>query len=254
MASITLENVNLCFRVRRRGRVPLKEYLVRRMFRRNENPIMEVRALQNINLKMRKGDRLGIIGHNGAGKSTLLRLIGGVYPPTSGLRTVEGRISSLYDFTLGFQPEMNGWENISLRGYLLGETPRSIRAKMNEIAEFSELGEFLDMPVRHYSAGMLIRLGFSISTTIQPEILLVDEVLGAGDIAFMAKAKERMRTLMDEAQLIVLVSHDCGAIESVCNRVVWLDHGQIRQTGTAKECIAAYQRHMLPPATAGRAA
>ena len=251
MASITLENINLCFHVRRRGRVPLKEYLIRRLFRRSQNPIMEIRALQEVGLEIREGDRLGIIGHNGAGKSTLLKLIAGVYPPSSGRRIVDGRISSLFDFTLGFQQEMTGWENIALRGYLQQETPRSIRAKMNGIAEFSELGEFLDMPIRHYSAGMLIRLGFSISTAIEPEILLIDEVLGAGDIAFQTKARKRMRELMEEAQLIVFVSHDAASIASFCNRVVWMDHGRIRQIGTPQECIAAYQRHMLP---AGKAA
>ena len=245
MASITLENIDLSFHVRRRGRVPLKEYLIRRLFRRSQNPIMEIRALQDVSLEIREGDRLGIIGHNGAGKSTLLKLIAGVYPPTSGRRIVNGRISSLFDFTLGFQQEMTGWENIALRGYLQQETPKSIRAKMNGIAEFSELGEFLDMPIRHYSAGMLIRLGFAISTAIEPEILLVDEVLGAGDIAFQTKARARMKELIEEAQLIVFVSHDTGAIASLCNRVIWMDHGRIRRIGTPKECITAYQHYML---------
>lgn len=245
MASITLENVDLCFHVRRRGRVPLKEYLIRRMFRRAVNPIMEVRALQNVSLDVREGDRLGIIGHNGAGKSTLLRLMGGVYPPTSGRRAVEGRISSLYDFTLGFQPEMTGWENIALRGYLQGETPQSVRAKLNEIAEFSELGEFLDMPVRHYSSGMLIRLGFSISTAIEPEILLIDEVLSAGDLAFQNKARRRMKRLIDRAQMMALVSHDLEMIASLCNRLVWMESGRVRQIGKAAVVLADYRKFML---------
>ncbi|MGE5195150.1 MAG: ABC transporter ATP-binding protein, partial [Deltaproteobacteria bacterium] len=176
MTSIELENVSLVFRVRQNRRIPLKDFIVRQMFRRSVNPYMDVRALQNISLTIREGDRLGIVGHNGAGKSTLLKLLAGIYPPTAGTRAVSGQISSLFDLQLGFEPEASGWENIAYRGYLQGETPRSLRAKLYEIAEFSELGEFLGSPVRHYSSGMLVRLAFAVATAIDPEILLVDEV------------------------------------------------------------------------------
>src|SRR5437868_6864329 len=154
MVYIDLQNVNLEFRVRQYKRLTLKEFLVRGMFKRTANPLMHVHALQNVSCQIREGDRLGILGHNGAGKSTLLKLLAGIYPPTSGRRIVEGRISSLFDIALGFEMEASGWENIAYRGYLQGESPQSIEAKMPAIADFTELGDFLNMPVRHYSAGM----------------------------------------------------------------------------------------------------
>jgi ABC-type polysaccharide/polyol phosphate transport system ATPase subunit len=240
MARIELEKVCLTFRVRKHSRITLKEFLVRRMFRRSVNPVIEVRALQNVNLAIRAGERIGVIGHNGAGKSTLLKLLAGIYPPTSGRRLVEGRISSLFDLALGFETDATGWENISYRGYLQGETPRSVRAKMQPIAEFSELGDFLNMPVRYYSAGMLVRLAFSIATAIEPEILLVDEVLSVGDMAFQDKARQRMREMMGKAELIVMVSHDLTSIAKLCEHGIWMDHGLIRRTGPIDEVVAAY--------------
>jgi ABC-type polysaccharide/polyol phosphate transport system ATPase subunit len=214
------------------------------MFRRSVNPYMEVRALQNINLTIREGDRLGIVGHNGAGKSTLLKLLAGIYPPTAGTRTVSGQISSLFDLQLGFEPEASGWENIAYRGYLQGETPRSLRAKLYEIAEFSELGEFLSSPVRHYSSGMLVRLAFAVATAIDPEILLLDEVLSAGDLAFQKKCRRRMKEMIDKAHLIVMVSHDLQSLARFCNRAIWLDHGAIRMAAPTGEVVAAYTEAM----------
>jgi ABC-type polysaccharide/polyol phosphate transport system ATPase subunit len=240
MARIELDNLCLTFRVRQMRRITLKEFLVRRMFRKSANPVMKVNALRNINLVVREGERLGVVGHNGAGKSTLLKVLAGIYPPTRGKRIMDGRISSLFDIALGFETDADGWENISYRGYLQGETPRSIRAKMNQIAEFSELGEFLNMPVRYYSAGMLVRLAFSIATAIEPEILLVDEVLSVGDMSFQDKARQRMRDMMSMARLIVVVSHDLVSLNKLCDRGIWMDHGQIRQQGTMKEIVDAY--------------
>ena len=240
MARIELDNLCLTFRVRQLRRITLKEFLVRRMFRKSANPVMKVNALRNINLIVREGERLGVVGHNGAGKSTLLKVLAGIYPPTRGKRIMDGRISSLFDIALGFESDADGWENISYRGYLQGETPRSIRAKMNQIAEFSELGDFLDMPVRYYSAGMLVRLAFSIATAIEPEILLVDEVLSVGDMSFQDKARQRMRDMMSKARLIVVVSHDLVSLNKLCDRGIWMDHGQIRQEGTMKDIVNAY--------------
>jgi ABC-type polysaccharide/polyol phosphate transport system ATPase subunit len=199
-----------------------------------------VRALNDIDLSIGEGERIGIIGHNGAGKSTLLKLMAGIYPPTSGIRRVTGQISSLFDIALGFEMDATGWENMQYRGYLLGETPRSIRAKMQPIAEFSELGQFLDIPVRYYSAGMLVRLAFSISTSIEPDILIVDEVLSAGDMEFQAKARTRMRALIASARAVVIVSHDMQSLAQLCDRVLWLDHGTIRLSGPTEQVIAAY--------------
>ena len=240
MAYIRLENASLTFRMQRLGGTALKDYVVKQLFRRSKNPPIEVRALQNINLNIDAGTRLGVVGHNGAGKSTFLKLLAGVYPVTSGRVVVNGRISSLFDINVGFEMESNGWENIEFRGLLQGETPKSIRAKAAEIAEFSELGDFLNGPIRHYSAGMLVRLAFSVATAVEPEILLVDESLSAGDLAFQSKAKKRIHQLCDKAELVVLVSHDLAAIQSLCNRAIWLDHGQLRMQGDPDEVVEAY--------------
>jgi ABC-type polysaccharide/polyol phosphate transport system ATPase subunit len=241
MARIVLEGVGLTFKVRQHPRLTLKEYVVGQMFRRKLNPIMEVHALSGVNLTVADGDRLGVIGHNGAGKSTLLKMLAGVYQPTHGLRTVDGRISSLFDLALGFEMDATGWENISYRSYLQGETPRTVRAKRQAIADFSELGEFLNTPMRYYSAGMIVRLAFSIATSIDPEILLVDEVLGAGDLAFQNKARERMREMMDRAHLMVMVSHALESVPKICNRAVWMDHGRVMKEGSASEVVDAYK-------------
>jgi ABC-type polysaccharide/polyol phosphate transport system ATPase subunit len=241
MARIELDGVNLTFRVRKQqGRMTLKEYLVRGLFLRPATPMMEVRALQDVNLRIGPGDRVGVLGHNGAGKSTLLKLLAGIYEPTRGRRRVTGRISSLFDLMLGFEPEASGWENIRYRGYLQGETPRSIGRKIEAIAEFTELGEFLNMPVRYYSAGMLVRLAFAIATAIEPEILLVDEVLSVGDMAFQEKARFRMREMMAQAELMVVVSHDVNSLEVLCDHGVWMDHGRVRLQGPIAEVVDAY--------------
>jgi ABC-type polysaccharide/polyol phosphate transport system ATPase subunit len=250
MARIELEHVNLTFRVRQERGIRLKDFILKRMFMPSRNPLMEVRALQDINLRIAQGDRIGFIGHNGAGKSTMLKLLAGIYQPTSGRRIVEGRISSLFDIALGFEGEASGWENIAFRSYLQGETPASVRAKKQAIAEFSELGDFLNMPVRYYSAGMMVRLAFSIATAIEPEILLVDEVLSVGDLAFQNKARERMREMMAKAHLMVLVSHDLEALPQICNRAVWLDHGRVQRTGTCAEVVAAYRSSVQGTAAA----
>jgi ABC-type polysaccharide/polyol phosphate transport system ATPase subunit len=239
MPRIDLENVSLTFRVRPHGRTTLKEYLIRQI-RRSAAPKMKVRALQGVDLHVGDGERLGIIGHNGAGKSTLLRLIAGIYPPTRGRRLVQGRISSLFEIALGFEMDASGWENISFRSYLQGETPWSIRNKLQPIAEFTELGSFLDMPVRYYSAGMMVRLAFSIATAMEPEILLIDEVLSVGDLAFQEKARRRMQDMMAKARLMVLVSHDLKSLASLCTRAVWMDHGKVRQLGPVEEVVTAY--------------
>lgn len=246
MAKIELEDLNLTFQVRKNTGVTLKEFVVRGLFRQSANPRMTVHALRDINLAVRDGERLGIIGHNGAGKSTLLRLLAGIYPPSRGRRRVTGQISSLFDIALGFEGDATGWENIGYRSYLQGETPRTIRGKIDAIAEFSELGDFLNMPVRYYSAGMSVRLAFAIATAIEPEILLVDEVLSVGDLAFQEKAARRMREMMSKAKIIVMVSHDLGSIAKLCDRAIWMDHGTIRLSGPTADVIAAYQQHFSP--------
>lgn len=244
MAYLELDNISLVFKLRQHRRISLKEYLVNGMFWKSANPVKTISALSNVSFRVEEGERLGIIGHNGAGKSTLLKLLAGVYPPSSGRRIVNGHISSLFDLTLGFEPDANGWENISYRGYLQGETPTTIKSKLSAIAEFSELGQFLDSPVRYYSSGMLVRLAFAIATAIDPEILLVDEVLSAGDVAFQRKTRARMREMMTRASLIVMVSHDMESLRKLCNRVVWMDHGQMKMDGPADQVIETYLQAM----------
>jgi ABC-type polysaccharide/polyol phosphate transport system ATPase subunit len=228
MAKIALTDVSLTFTIRQQRKVTLKEYLTR-----------------GLNLEAHDGDRIGVIGHNGAGKSTLLKLLAGVYPPTAGTRVVEGRVCSLFDIALGFEPDASGWENIRYRSFLLGETPKTLQKKMHGIAEFSELGDFLNIPVRYYSSGMLVRLAFSISTAVEPEVLLIDEVLGAGDLQFQIKARERMREMMASARLMVLVTHETVTLDQICNRAVWLEHGAIRMDGRPAAVVAAYHDSVL---------
>ncbi len=240
MASIELDQVDLTFRVRQQHQITVKEYLLKGMFRQSRNPLLEVRALRDVSLQIGDGQRVGVIGANGSGKSTLLRLMAGVYHPTAGRRTVEGKVSALFDLALGFEMEANGWKNIRLRGYLQGETGRGIRDKAPDIADFSELGDFLKIPVRYYSAGMMVRLAFSAATAIEPEILLVDEVLGAGDLAFQGKAERRLNEMMEKARILVVVSHNLNVLPRLCKEGLWLEKGRVRAEGPIENVIAAY--------------
>jgi ABC-type polysaccharide/polyol phosphate transport system ATPase subunit len=244
MTRLALEDVSVTFTLRNRGATSIKDWALRKVLRRPGPPAPCVHALTNVSFEVGEGERLGVIGHNGAGKSTLLRVLAGIYHPTSGRRHVSGRISSLFELALGFEPDATGWENIRYRGYLQKESPRTIQTKMREIAEFSELGSALDMPVRYYSSGMMVRLAFGIATAIEPEILLLDEVLAAGDASFQDKALRRMRGLMGKARAIVLVSHDTHNLGAMCDRVLWLDHGRVHQLGAPEPTIAAYKAYM----------
>ena len=250
MAKIELTDVGLTFSVRRTPKTTFKEYLTRALFLESRNPRTQIHALAGLNLQAADGDRIGVVGHNGAGKSTLLRLLAGVYPPTTGTRRVEGRVCSLFDIALGFEADANGWENIKYRAYLMGETPASLEKKIHGIAEFSELGDFLNIPVRYYSSGMLVRLAFSISTAINPEVLLIDEVLSAGDMAFQIKARNRMKEMMATARLMVLVTHEVTSVEEICNRALWMQHGSVVMDGPPDKVVAAYRASMSAPTEA----
>jgi lipopolysaccharide transport system ATP-binding protein len=204
------------------------------------NGKVTVRALSGINLKLRDGDRIGLVGHNGAGKSTLLRVLSGVFVPTAGTAIIEGFVGSLIDVSLGINPEASGRENIFLRGALLGFSKNEVREKFEEIVEFSELGEFIEMPMRTYSSGMQLRLAFAVSTIVRPEILLMDEWLSVGDEGFKAKASDRLSAIVDASKILVLASHSRELLEKVTNRVLWLEHGEIRMEGEPKEVLPLY--------------
>jgi lipopolysaccharide transport system ATP-binding protein len=251
MPRIELDQVCLTFRLWHQTRRTLKEYFISSLKRDDQSQAPKVvRALADVSLSIGEGERVGVIGHNGAGKSTLLKLLAGVYPPTAGTRVVEGSIASLFDIALGFEMEATGWENIYYRSYLQGETPRSVGAKIQSIADFTELGDFLKLPVRTYSAGMLVRLAFAIATAVEPEVMLVDEVLSVGDMAFQEKARRRLRDMMDRAQLIVMVSHDLQSLRKFCQRGVWMDHGRVRLDSTMDDVVRAYIESVRKPAAA----
>jgi lipopolysaccharide transport system ATP-binding protein len=254
MAAITLEHVDLEYPLRG-ARITLKEYIVRGLFRRGRIPPRPIiHALKDVSFRIGEGERVGIIGHNGAGKSTLLRTIGGIYPPARGRCSVEGSICSLFDISLGFEKEANGWRNIHYRSYLQGDSPADVAGKLRDIADFCELGEFLDLPLRCYSQGMIMRLAFAIATSNLPEILLMDEVFATGDLAFRKKAEARMREFMNRAKIVIVVGHDMEFLKEFCERVLWLDHGALRADGPAKEIIAEYVSTVDNPAKSAQAA
>ena len=186
-----------------------------------------VKALDDINLEIKEGDRVGLFGHNGSGKTTLLRALAGVYAPVRGYLNVRGRIASLLDIGLGMDAEATGYENIRVRGLLLGLSSKEVDKIIDDIAEFTGLGEYLDMPMRTYSSGMIVRLGFAVSTSVHADIILMDEWLSVGDAEFQEKAQTRLSSLVDNASILVIASHNLGLLENTCNKIVHLEHGKI---------------------------
>lgn len=238
---IKMKDVNLFYPSTLYNARTLKQEVFSKLkFEKTKENLEDVHALKNFNLEIHEGERVGIIGHNGAGKSTLLRALAGVYPIKTGVIETSGEIRSMFELTLGFDMESTGRENIMNRGLMLGETPSQVRAREQEIIDFAELGEFIDYPIRAYSSGMLVRLAFAISTAVGGEILLVDEVLSAGDVNFQNKAKERMLNIMDNAKILVLVLHDMVTIQEICNRVVLLNKGQIVADGKPEDVVRKY--------------
>lgn len=243
MSHIILKDVNLYFKTKREKRI--KDFLVKGSNKFNKfSQEGIIHAIKNMNLEIKEGERVSIIGHNGAGKSTFLKMISGIYPPTNGILNVSGKISSMFELSTGFEMESSGWDNIYLRGLMLGETPSSIKEKMKEIAEFSELGEFLDMPVKYYSSGMFVRLAFSVSTAIKPDILLLDEIVAAGDASFLKKAEKRMNEMIDVAKIMVLVTHSMKTAKDLTNRCLWFEKGKIVMDGKPKEVIKEYLKNV----------
>ncbi len=240
MSNIQFTNVDLEYPVRENKGATLKDFVLRGLFRKKKLGMQTVKALNDLSFHIGDGERVGIIGLNGAGKSTLLRTIGGVYPISRGTREVTGAICSLFDIMVGFDGNATGYRNIFIRSYLQGETPRTVQSKLHEIAEFTELGEFLNLPMRCYSTGMIMRLAFAIATARKPEILLIDEVFSTGDMLFQKKAEARMRTLLQTARIVVMVGHDLSFLKEFCTSVIWLHHGRIHAMGPAKQIIQSY--------------
>lgn len=199
-----------------------------------------VRSLDKINLTVKSGERVGLIGHNGAGKSTLLRTLTRVYKPTHGSATIVGKVGSLVDIGLGIGKEATGLENIFIRAALLGISRDEIENKLDEIIEFSELGDFIYMPVRTYSSGMFLRLAFSVSTLIRPEILIMDEWLSVGDDRFNKKARLRLQEVVDSSEILVIASHSRKLITETCTTVLWLEHGKVKMMGSPNDVCKAY--------------
>ncbi|MFI5500509.1 ABC transporter ATP-binding protein [Nocardia asteroides] len=208
---------------------------------RNSSDVVVVEALRDINLSLKEGDRVGLVGHNGAGKSTLLRLLSGIYEPSRGSARIRGRVAPVFDLGVGMDPEISGYENIIIRGLFLGQTRKQMMAKIDEIADFTELGEYLSMPLRTYSTGMRVRLAMGVVTSIDPEILLLDEGIGAVDAEFMKKARTRLQSLVARSGILVFASHSNEFLAQLCDTAMWVDHGQIRLQGGIEEVVTAYE-------------
>jgi lipopolysaccharide transport system ATP-binding protein len=204
--------------------------------------VHDIHALKNICVEIAPGERIGLLGHNGAGKSTFLKMVAGLYPISSGSRYVEGTVRSLFDLSLGFEPDATGRENILYRGLLLGLTPKFMRSVEEQIVAFADIGEFIDYPIKTYSAGMQVRLAFAISTMVGGNILLLDEIVGAGDANFIQRAKARITQLIDDSEILILASHDLGALRDICERVLVLHHGEVKFDGAVDAAINEYKK------------
>lgn len=235
---IEVSNVTMRFRINSDKMLSLKEFVTTAL--RGKLRYREFTALQNVSFTVEKGENLGLIGRNGAGKSTMLKIISGILKPTEGSVRCYGNVVPMLELGSGFDLNLTGRENIFLNGSILGYSEEFLNEKYNEIVDFSELGQFIEVPVRNYSSGMLARLGFSVATAVNPEILIVDEILSVGDAQFREKSKRRMLELMGGGTTVLFVSHSIEQIREMCKRVVWLDHGQVKMLGEADEVCNAY--------------
>ena len=235
---IKVDNVSMHFRMDKNKTTSLKEWVVTHLLGKQQHE--EFHALNNVSFEVKRGEIMGIIGRNGAGKSTLLKVISGIYKPTHGSVVTAGRVAPMLELGSGFDPELSGHDNVFLNGAILGFSQEFLKSKYDEIVEFSELGEFIHMPIKTYSSGMMMRLAFSVATLIEPEILIVDEILAVGDASFQAKSRARILDLMTNGTTVLYVSHDLGQIRNMCDRVVWLEHGSVLEVGSANKVCDAY--------------
>lgn len=236
---IQVENVSVKYLMSYDRVKSIKEYLVQMI--KGKLQYEEFWALNNVSFEVKKGEVVGIVGHNGAGKSTMLKVISGILKPTEGSVSVHGNIVPMLELGSGFDHDLTGRENVFLNGAILGYSEQYLKEKYDEIVEFSELGKFIDIPIRNYSSGMLMRLAFSIATVVNPEVLIVDEILAVGDAAFQEKSKARMKELMSGGTTVLFVSHSLDQIREMCNKVVWLEHGCVKMIGETQAVCDAYQ-------------
>lgn len=209
-------------------------------WKRRKTELQDIHALKHVNVEIKAGERVALLGRNGAGKSTFLKMLANLYPIQHGTREVHGQIRPLLELSLGFESEATGRENILYRGLMLGETPKQVLSKMDEIIEFAELGEFIDYPIKTYSSGMLVRLAFAITSSLEGDILLLDEILGAGDFGFMQKAKQRILGLIEQARILVFATHDWGSAKDICQRGLLFSHGEVIFDGRIDDTINEY--------------
>lgn len=240
MSSIRVENLSIKFRVYR-DRSPSFKDSMANLFKRNaREAYSDFWAVKDVSFEIKAGDRLGIVGHNGAGKSTLLKTLCRIYELFDGKISVDGRIAPLLEIGAGFHPEFTGRENIYLNGSILGYSKQQLKEIEPEVIAFAELEEFIDTQVKYYSTGMYMRLAFSLATAMHPDILVLDEIFAGGDAAFMAKATARMHDMIDKANIMIMVSHDHLLVKSLCNRVIWLDHGKLVADGAPDDIVERY--------------
>ena len=237
---IQVENVSMRFNLSSEKHESLKEYFL--AMAKGKLHFDEFYALRDVNLTIMPGDFYGLVGLNGSGKSTLLKAIAGVYKPTAGRIVVRGSIAPLIELGAGFDMDLTARENIYLNGTVLGYSPKYIDSRFDEIVEFSELKDFLDVPLKNYSSGMVARIAFAIATITKPEILIADEILSVGDFLFQQKCEQRMRALMDGGTTVILVSHSIEQVERMCNKVAWLSHGHLKMNGDAYTVCEAYKQ------------
>lgn len=239
---IEFNDVTLQFRVQTEGRIAsLKEWVIRKATRRSGSRSV-VQALDGVSFSVERGEAIGVIGRNGAGKSTLLRIAAGILRPSTGVAIVRGRIAPVIELGIGFEQELTGRENIIFNGALLGRSQREMNRRMDEIVDFAELGDFIDQPIRTYSTGMVARLAFAVATTVDAQVLLLDEVLSVGDERFKRKCHQRMDEFRARGVTIFFVSHDLGAVESLCERAIWMADGTAREIGASFDVIGSYRR------------
>jgi len=239
--AIEIKNVTMKFNMSKEKIDSIKEYFVKLLKR--ELMYTEFTALENITLDIKKGEVVGIVGLNGSGKSTLLKIISGILKPTTGNVKISGTISPLIELGAGFDHDLTARENIFLNGYVLGYTKDYIKRNFDEIVEFSELKDFLDVPIKNFSSGMIARLGFSIATIVRPDILIVDEILSVGDFKFQEKCEKRIADMMSCGTTVIIVSHSIEQIERLCDRVLWLDHGKCKALGNTDEICKMYKNN-----------